>query len=757
MEQNLIHRRERVMDRADRALDAVWPERKGVDYVHEMQSAAEELKEIASAMRKEGDELIEQSRTYRNLGSVYSDLAPALGKKMLIEARNAYNKAETLLKGCDDELERARLNFNFANTLRQIDPDNIEQLQEAKRRFLFAKKVFSEQAPQYIQQVDTALWSVESLLKIAPLVSEVDRNYAEAEALKEELKRGENLPEIIMKAREVMKKGGGVHGLIGRVQVLMSQLPPELQQSEKFTEIRQKMGALTELAIGGGSMDNQEAQIVQMLRDRLEAEFQQEKVSEDRAETMRGLLGQLGTILSGDDEDVQVLMDKARKLRVAAEARFDTLHYLSHGIHRPPEGSRAAELVETCWLLRRFLMEEMSRPDKGSEESKEVLDLNVQATRVDKRIYEKGADNERAKVVDKEEFRPLALTVRAFSARTHSMLAKPIWPLAHSAVDTNAVFYSGPVDRQSLVARICRKLGLSMMQTPSGENVSNTRWKQLQSAMTTVFDLGFEDGPARAAVAYELGMALTLGKPIVVIATRDWPLPFNVALEPVLLDGNRDEEKNLAAAIDRSIIWTYDSIRSSDSHVTLDYILSRYIRPYPDTYVDQTLRLLEDQKKDPDPLMLDRTIAQLVIFLKDGATMQIHPVWSPVYPKADHPRLFHVMPYLPEWADDVKKITGRTCEALEVEYVRGDEMEDPNVIRSIWEEIARATHVVVDLTGFSANVALELGITHTLGRPSLLVGQGNTVNQLFPMIAKLRFQTYKDTSELKTLVQDFLT
>ncbi len=107
MEQNLIHRRERVMDRADRALDAVWPERKGVDYVREMQSAAEELKEIVSAMRKEGNELIEQSRTYRYLGSVYSDLAPALGKKMLIEARNAYSKAETLLKDCDDELERA--------------------------------------------------------------------------------------------------------------------------------------------------------------------------------------------------------------------------------------------------------------------------------------------------------------------------------------------------------------------------------------------------------------------------------------------------------------------------------------------------------------------------------------------------------------------------------------------------------------------------------------------------------------------------
>jgi len=757
MNPNLIDRRERAMDRADRALDAAWPERKGNDYVREMQWVAKELEEVATAMSREGSELVEQSRTYSNLGSVYSDLAPALGQKMLLEARAAYLKAEALLKDCDDELAHAKLNFNFANTLRQIDPNNLEQLQEAKRRFLFAKKIFAEQAPQYMQQVNTALWSVESLLKIAPLISEVDRNYAEAEALKEELKKGANLSEIIMKAREIMKQGGGVHGLIGRVQAFLSQLPPELQQSEKFTEIRQKMDALTELALGGGPMDSQEAQIVQMLRDRIEAELQQGNVSEDRAETMRGLLGQLGTVLSGDDEDVQVLMERVRKLRETAEARFDTLHYLSHGIPRPPEGSRAAELVEICWRLRRFLIEEMNRPNKGPAESKEVLDLNVRATRVDKRIYEANADNKRAEFVDKEEFRPLALTVRGFSARTHSMLAKPIWPLARSAVDTNAVYYAGSVDRQGLVAGICHKLGLTIMQTPSGEDVANVRWKQLQSAMTTVFDLGFEDGPARAAVAYELGIALTIGKPTVILATKEWPPPFDVNLEPVILHGDRDDENNLAAAIDRSIVWTYDSILPRDSHVTLDYILSRYTRPHPDIYVDQTLKLLEDQKKDPDPLMLDRTIAQFVDFLKDGATMLIHPVWSPVYPLPEQRSLFHVMKYSPrEWASEVTAITRQTCEAQDVAYVRGDEIADPNIIRSIWEEIARATHVLVDLTGFSANVALELGITHTLGRPYLMVGQDVTMDKLFPLVAKLRFQKYDEPGELEGLLRNFL-
>ena len=91
-----------------------------------------------------------------------------------------------------------------------------------------------------------------------------------------------------------------------------------------------------------------------------------------------------------------------------------------------------------------------------------------------------------------------------------------------------------------------------------------------------------------------------------------------------------------------------------------------------------------------------------------------------------------------------------------VRYVRGDEAIDPNVIRSIWEELARATHVVADLTGFNANVALEMGIAHTLGRPCLLVGQHDTIRRLFPMIAKQRLHTYTALSDLGCQVAGFL-
>jgi hypothetical protein len=152
--------------------------------------------------------------------------------------------------------------------------------------------------------------------------------------------------------------------------------------------------------------------------------------------------------------------------------------------------------------------------------------------------------------------------------------------------------------------------------------------------------------------------------------------------------------------------------------------------------------MLSEIRKQPDPLTLTRTATKFFEYLNDGETMLIHPWFSPVFPEVNNPRLFHVMPFGPKWAAKVTAVTREVCEAAGTKYVRGDEVAEPNVIRSIWEEIARATHVLVDLTDFNSNVTLELGIAHTLGRKVLMVGQGKTIDLLFPSIQKLRVQPY---------------
>jgi hypothetical protein len=129
-------------------------------------------------------------------------------------------------------------------------------------------------------------------------------------------------------------------------------------------------------------------------------------------------------------------------------------------------------------------------------------------------------------------------------------------------------------------------------------------------------------------------------------------------------------------------------------------------------------------------------------FLDGPDQMLIHPVWPPVYGDPDSLRLFHVMPFRPDWADAAADHVEDACRTEGVEYIRGDRVSEQNIIQSIWRELATASHVLVDMTGFNENVALELGIAHTLGRPTAMVGQGDAVDNLFPMIAKLRFNPY---------------
>jgi hypothetical protein len=742
MGQDLIKRREEVMDRVDRALDAAWPERKGEDYVREMRSAVKELEAIAAQMRVEDFTRVEQSRTYRLLGSLYADLDPALGKEMLSKAREAYEVAEALLGGQTDELERAKLNFNYANTLRQLYPNDLQQLQDARDRFLAARKCFAIQAPQYLSQVDAALVSVENLLRIAPLANTVERNIRDMKALEQELARGGNVSEIGKKVQEVMKREGGVAGLTGRLKGIADGLPPEQKKDKRFADIQQQIEALIQQILGKGSLGREEGEILSLLRDRLDSEIKQGRVEDDRAETLRGVLEHLGKVLSGDETDVQAMLNKLQEMREFAQSRFETLHYLSHGIDRPPAGSRAAALVELCWQLRRFLIEEMNRSGKGEEESKEALDLSVRASRVDRRIYEAGGDDARALNIEKDELRPLALAVRTFSGRIHPMPARPIWHSAKVSVDTNAVFYSGSTKLKSPVAAACGGLGLNIIPEPRGESYANARWKQLQQAMTAIFDLRSNAGPELAAVTYEFGIALTLGKPVVILVAEDQTLPFDVDVDPVVLSGDKGDVGRIASAIDQSLIWVYPRPRSEPYRNTLEYILSKYPQPQENVYADQTLRMLSEIRKEPDPLTVTRTAAKFFDYLNDGETMLIQPVWSPVYPEENQPRLFHVMPFRPKWADAVANATRKICKGNNFTYIRGDEVKEPNVIRSIWEEIARATHVLVDLTGFNANVALELGITHTLGRKVLMVGQEKTIDLLFPSIQKFRVQSY---------------
>jgi hypothetical protein len=760
MGQELIDRRNRAVERVDKAIDEAWPQRTGEKYVHEMKWAVDELKTIADLMKAMNFNLIEQSRTYRLLGSFYADMEPALGKEMLNNARKAYQVAEALLENQSDDLERAKLNFNFANTLRFIDPDDTSLLQEAKKRLAAARSCFAVKAPQFLAQTDPAIQSVDALLMLAPLSKAVKINTEDMATLENKLKNGHNLNKVYEQIHEVMKRDGGPAGLAGQLQAIIETLPDELRQSDKLPDIQKKMNDLTNLINGNEEMAPDVKKVWSLLKERLKSDISGKEITTEHAATLNGILEEFKGVISGDEKDVSALLAKVQKMRGFIENRFEMAHYLSHGIGRPSANSRAARLVELNWKLRRYLLEEMNIPGKGEEESKEALELNISNSRVDKRIYEAGDDDSRCLTVEKEELRPHCVSVRDFSSRMSTMLAYPVWGVGKIKVDTNMVFYSGPEKDHGNISEICRLSGLEKMAEPKGERYANARWEQLQKSIIAVFDFRSKIVMDLAAVSYELGIALTLGKPIVILVEEGQTLPFDVEIYPVGLNGGKNDSVLISDALDQAVAWISPRPPDDSAIKTLKYVLSLYTRPQPDLYADQTLRILSGLDKTPDPLAISRTLGTLFNYLKDGRTHLIHPGWPAVYPEDSGLRLFHVMPYRPEWAQQICMLSREVTESSGVRYIRGDEMSEANIILSIWEEIAKADYILVDLTELNANVALELGIAHTLGKKILIVGQGDPNKYMFRSISKFRVHPYNINQPGNTLgigLREFLS
>jgi hypothetical protein len=97
----------------------------------------------------------------------------------------------------------------------------------------------------------------------------------------------------------------------------------------------------------------------------------------------------------------------------------------------------------------------------------------------------------------------------------------------------------------------------------------------------------------------------------------------------------------------------------------------------------------------------------------------------------------------------------------DIQYVRGDQVLDPDIIRSIWDEICTATHIVVDLTGLNANVLVECGIAHALGRNVLLLSQDVKPEHGLRALVRHRVHTYAldtpdDREALQTTLRAFL-
>jgi hypothetical protein len=737
----LVSRRDEAMRKAEAALAADWPTRRDPQFLDVTRWAVGELEDIATRLDAEDASDLELGRTLRHLAGLHSDLAPALGGQELSAAERAYRTAEKFIARVGNTEEAAKIDFNLANTLRGIDPNDIARLDEARERVLRAKAYFAAHDPKYVAQCDQLEKTVEQLRLLAPMALDAKRRSGAVEQLRRDLAAGGKVDEIARRFEELKRAGGGIFGTLGKLKSIMDAMPAEGKSDPRYASVLAQVTELGAKAAQSGAPLPQESYVLDLLEKRLATDAANKKIAGPHVDAVSDTLRDLGKIIGSKDDSLDALAKKGEQLRELMESSIENAHFLSHGIPKPPAGSRAAVQVEMNWNLRRFLMLSQMNPRMGEDESADAFSLSERADLVDKRIYEAGSDDVKAAVVEVESLRPLAADVRQFSARRHVMPARPLQGGRRTQVQTSSLFFSGAPGSESILSLACRRSGLVLMPSAAGDSRARERWDQLQHAMVAVFDLRATSAQDLCEISYELGVALTLGRPIVVLVNREQHLPFDIDIEPIVLGVGPDDQTRAADAIDRATVSTHLDLPEPWTKTT-EYVLAVYGENTGQLDVKQMISLLRADRAQSDPVCAARLLQKLFDYVRDG-TMLIFPRWLPAYPNPrSAARIFHVTPFRP-WVEPVSDKIRSICAEAGMLYVRGDQVSQPDIIRSIWEEIARAMYVVVDLSEANANVALEMGIAHTLGKSMLIIGHGGAEARMFPSVSRLRLDPYR--------------
>jgi hypothetical protein len=427
------------------------------------------------------------------------------------------------------------------------------------------------------------------------------------------------------------------------------------------------------------------------------------------------------------------------------------------------ESSRAGTLVRLLNKLNGYVVQSFILTHGKSQEKDEAIKLTRRIATA-RNALNQAADEAGAYAYERENVRRVALDVRAFAQRHHLTVARPIWGHVAANARPDAVCFSGGDDIRALLAKACDRSRLELLPAEGHGEPSRFGFEQLRECHVAVFDLSrFDrerelDGAADLApTAYAMGIAVALGKPIVAVGLLGGEVPFDLDIEPVFLGQDGDPTAVLARALDHAV---YGIQRGGSGDSVADTVA--HVRQLPEARADSKVRVILKTLSAEGPfdaLEARGVLANALAHASMTNYALFHSSWPGTYPEADSPRCFHITGFRP-WTEPASAEIREACGRSGVAYQRGDEAPSPNIIRAIWEEIGRATHVVVDLSGLNINAVMELGMVHTLGRNVLLVGQEiGGVRPSFRAIAKQRLTQYRgdDFKSLRQALDTFLS
>lgn len=765
MLKELRERRDLAFRRHDAALSA-HPDREGTAFTRELQAVVAELTEVTRAADEPSADPVEVAKAYRWLGDAYFDLGRGTDAAALKCGALAYERCEELLTGADAPLDRAKLDFNFGNTLRGLSGgEDVALLAVAHERYERAAKAFqSLHLPDLQGIVQQQLRSIDPQLRLARKSSELSRGHKVLEELQQKLK-GAGPAEREQIARELNElksrpgrgdPAGAVSDALAEIRAQLAQHPERMGTgaSEKLAALEEQMRALAELTKGEPRVATSapaapalEQSILHALKDRLQSEVANRRTSPDKAAKLRRLLDRFEAASGGGGDDLGSLAGKVDAMRELIRLAADETLTPSWRMPEPVPGSRAHRLIPIFASLNRHLLSEAGRAMRPAQEAAECTELLKRSFELESSIRDAASDDDRVSALEGDVW-CLALAVQGYARRHHLILAYPDFAAVRVQAAAKSLFVSGDGGLQAVAEQLVDRVGLQLFGGAGRGDLAQDRWNQLCAASLAAFDLRVPAGPDLAQVCYELGLALALGKPSIVVARSGQSLPFDVNLKAVELTGAAEDDANrLASAIEQTlgtIVWGGSG--GAMGSVSRD-ALKLLRRRFGDRLSDGPLRIAFEmaEQQQGDAVAFRRSLERLVGMLGADAPMVQLPAWPPAYPdEGQLPRCFHVMPFRPKWSRPTRDLAAQTCKRRRWAYTRGDEAKAQRIIHGIWAEIASATAVLVDITDHNPNVALELGLVHALGRPYRLLAQGQPEQHRFPSLEKVQIHSYGD-------------
>lgn len=465
-----------------------------------------------------------------------------------------------------------------------------------------------------------------------------------------------------------------------------------------------------------------------------------------------------GRELSLDERraDLQRRMARLSELRAQAQG----LREMQRHVRRPEQPLPATSRAAAIGPLLDALVDDVSGlrnaplPAQRESEGAQLQELHESLIRARARVRELASSDDDVLNYERDALRGAVHALRLYHRRGHLMLARPLWPGGAARVEPGSACFAGPPAVRAQVEAACaeRRMALRPPSAP-GVDPATALWRSLQAASLAVLDLS--DGAPQTY--YQLGQAYALGTELLLLARRGTTLPFDVAQAVLTYGDEADLHAQLPAALDAALYGVQTLGLSALMHHTLAHAERIGRQAVGAAHLPVLMQQL--QASVGAPLDFRAALEQWLAQIGNSRLVLLHPRWPARYPDVGDGagRLcFVVMPFSQALVS-TQALYRELDSALEqagAQVVRGDEALGQDIVASIWEETARATHVLVDLTGYNLNVCLELGMADAMGRDTLLFGATGCADQRFAAIDKRRIHGYGDDPASRAALRD---